>query len=151
MFKTHLLFSLFLALLIFNYFNLNPYLFVIILVFSAILPDIDHGKSWIGRKLKLFSFIINLIFKHRRFIHSIIFASIAALIIRIFLGLYWIPFYIGYLSHLVLDAFTKQGVYLFYPSNFRIKGWVKVNGLTERAFLVFLGIINIIYIVKYIL
>ena len=151
MFKTHLLFALFISLLIINYFNLNPLIFILILVFSAVLPDIDHSKSWIGRKIKPLSFLVNFIFGHRRLIHSLFFALVIGVLINIFFDNYYIPFVIGYLSHLFLDTITKQGVYLFYPFKFRIHGFIKTNGIIEKMFLWFLGLINVIYIVKYIL
>ena len=151
MFKTHLMFGLFLSLLFFSYFDLNPFIFIIVLVFCSILPDIDHGKSWIGRKLRIISWITNFIFGHRKLIHSIIFTTIIAFLIRNFFGLYWVPFYLGYLSHIFLDILTKQGVYLFYPSNFKINGFIKTNGIIEKVFLVFLFVLNLLLTVKYIL
>jgi inner membrane protein len=148
MFKTHLMFSLLISLLIFKYFNLNPYLFVLILVLAGSLPDIDHNKSKIGRRLFFISWIINLFFGHRKLIHSIFFASFLSLIIKLIFNNYWIPFYIGYLSHLFLDGVTKQGLYIFYPSNFKIKGFIKTNNFIEKLFLLILFILNIYSIVK---
>ena len=148
MFKTHLMFSLLISLLIFKYFNLNPLVFILILVLAGSLPDIDHTKSKIGRKLFFVSFFVNLVFGHRKLIHSIIFASVLALIIKLSFGYYWIPFYIGYLSHLFLDSLTKQGLYIFYPSNFKLSGFIKTNSLLEKLFLLVLFILNVYYIVK---
>ena|SRR3989344_1904925 len=150
MFKTHLLFSLLIALLIFNYFDLNPYVFVLILVLAGSLPDIDHAKSFIGRRLFIFSWLVNLFFGHRRLIHSIMFASILSLTIKLSFGSYWVPFYIGYLSHLFLDILTKQGLYIFYPSSFRLGGFIKTNGLIEKLFLMVLIVGNVYSILKYI-
>lgn len=151
MFKTHLLFALFISFLIYNYFNLNPILFILILVFSATLPDIDHAKSWIGRKLKPLSLIINFIFGHRKFIHSLFFVLSISFLIKIFYGNYYIPFLIGYISHLILDILTKNGIYLFYPFKLKIHGFIKTNGIIEKLFLVFLGLVNIVFIINYIL
>ncbi len=150
MFKTHLMFSLLISLLIFKYFNLNPYLFILILIFAGSLPDIDHSKSKIGRKFFFVSWFVNLFFGHRKLIHSIMFASVLSLIIKLSFGNYWIPFYIGYLSHLFLDSLTKNGLYIFYPSNFKLSGFVKTNGLFEKLFLLVLFILNIYYIITYI-
>lgn len=148
MFKTHLLFALLISLLTFNYSNINPLIYILIFVFTASLPDIDHNKSKIGRKLFFISFFINWIFGHRKLIHSVVFATILALIIRFTLGLYWIPFYLGYLSHILLDALTKQGVYLFYPSSFKIHGFIKTNGIIEKLFLVILAVLNVVLIIR---
>ena len=150
MFKTHLMFSLLISLLIFNYFNLNPYLFILILILAGSLPDIDHAKSKIGRKFFPISWFVNLFFGHRKLIHSIFFASVLSLIIKLSFGNYWIPFYIGYLRHLFLDCLTKQGLHIFYPSNFKLKGFIKTNGLFERLSLLVLFILNVYYILTYI-
>ena len=147
MFKTHLFFALFISLLIFEYFNLNPLLFILILVFSASLPDIDHSKSFIGRKVKILSFLINFIFGHRKLIHSLFFVLIITLIIRIFSN-YYLAFFIGYVSHLFLDLLTKQGLRIFYPFKFKVHGFIKTNGLIEKLFLLFLIIVDIVYIIK---
>ena len=149
MYKTHLLFALFLALLIFNYFNLNSLLFILVLVFSATLPDIDHSKSWIGRKVKLLSWLINFIFGHRKLIHSIFFAVFLAIIIKLFFNDYYIPFFLGYLSHLFLDALTKQGVRVFYLFKFKTSWIIRTNSIVEKLLLITL-IMLIIYKLMYI-
>ena len=149
MYKTHLLFALFLALLIFNYFNLNSLLFILVLVFSATLPDIDHSKSWIGRKVKLLSWLINFIFGHRKLIHSIFFAVFLAIIIKLFFNDYYIPFFLGYLSHLFLDSLTKQGVRILYPLKFKTSWIIRTNSIVEKLLLIIL-IILIVYKLIYI-
>ena len=148
MFKTHLLFALLISLLIFNYFNLNQILFILILIISAIIPDIDHSRSWIGRKFKPLSLIVNFIFGHRKLIHSLFFVILISFLIKIFSNNYYIPFFIGYLSHLFLDSLTKQGIMLFYPFKFRVKGFLQTNGIVEKVFFVILAVINIIYIIN---
>jgi len=148
MFKTHLLFGLFVSLLLFSHFDLNPLIFILVLVFCSILPDIDHSKSWIGRRFKIISWIINFIFGHRKLIHSLFFALALSLVIKIFFNNYYIPFAFGYLSHLFLDGLTKQGIYLFYPLKFRIRGFIKTNGIIEKIFLVFLFVLNLVYLIK---
>ncbi len=147
MFKTHLIFSLLIALLIFNYFKLNPILFILILVLSGSLPDIDHAKSKIGRKLFLISWLVNLFFGHRKLIHSVWFATLFSFLIKLGFGNYWIPFFIGYLSHLFSDALTKQGIYFFYPIKFKISGFITTNGFIEKVFLFILIILNVYYII----
>ena len=151
MFKTHLMFSFLLALILYKYFDLSPYLFIVILVLAGTLPDIDHSKSFIGRRFFIISWIANLFFGHRKLIHSLFFALFIALLIKIFFNNYYIPFIIGYSCHLLLDGLTKQGVRIFYPLKFRIYGFVKTNGIVEKMFLVVLAVANVIYIVKYIL
>ena len=133
MFKTHLAFAFLISLLIFNYFNLNPILFVIFILIGSLTPDLDHGKSKISRKLWPISMIIKFIFKHRGLFHSLIFAAIISLIIKLLIGNYSIPFFIGFLSHLFTDALTKQGVNFLYPIKFfKIKGFIRTNSFLEK-------------------
>ena len=139
MFKTHAIFGLFLALLTFNYFNLNRYLFISITFISAIALDIDEENSYIGYRTKPLSNIINIIFKHRGFIHSFLFISILSFIIWLYFGNYFIPFLIGTISHLFLDSLTPMGIKAFYPFNFKIRGIFKTSGLIDH--LLFFGII----------
>ena len=149
MFKTHLAFSFLLALSLFKYFNLNFYLFLIIFILAGILPDIDHSKSWIGRKFKLLSWLINFIFGHRKLIHSIFFAVFLAIIVKIFFNDYYIPFFLGYLSHLFLDSLTKQGVRILYPLKFKTSWIIRTNSIVEKLLLIIL-IILIVYKLIYI-
>jgi len=149
MFKTHLAFSFLLALFLFKYFSLNFYLFLIIFTLAGILPDIDHSKSWIGRKVKLLSWLINFVFGHRKLIHSMFFAIFLAIIIKLFFNDYYIPFFLGYLSHLFLDALTKQGVRVFYPFKFKTSWIIRTNSMVEKLLLIIV-IILIVYRLIYI-
>ncbi len=70
---------------------------------GSILPDIDHGSSFIGRRIPF----VNKFVKHRGVTHSLI-ATVIAFYINPWLGL-------GYASHIILDMLTKQGVRLLFP------------------------------------
>ena len=140
MFKTHLAFALFIGLLIFNYFDLNIYWFFILLLIGAGFADIDMPKSKFGRKIRPLSNILNFIFGHRKFIHSGLFLLIVGYAFYLFFGDYYIPFLIGYLSHLVLDSFSKEGINFIYPfRRLEIKGFLKTGSFFEKIlFFVFL-------------
>ena len=64
----------------------------------------------------------------------------------IFLGLF-IVFVVLFLSTRKKNL-TKQGIMLFYPFKFRVKGFLQTNGIVEKVFLVILAVINIIYIIN---
>ncbi|MDD5457569.1 MAG: metal-dependent hydrolase [Candidatus Margulisbacteria bacterium] len=148
---THSVFGLFLTLVILAAFGIKISLHWTILTFAvigAVLPDIDHPKSLIG---KLFPFISNPLerrFGHRTFTHSLLGALFFTLIFSLIILLYnltlyglhiafnikyfglntanyglairWIAaFFISYTSHLVLDMFNKQGSQLFWPNTGR--------------------------------
>ena len=140
MFKTHLAFALLIGLLIFNYFNLNIYWFFILLLIGAGFADIDMPKSKFGRKIKPISNILNFMFGHRKFIHSGLFLLLVGYLFYLLFGNYYIPFLIGYLSHLILDAFSKEGINFIYPfKSLMIKGFIKTNSLFEK--ILFFGFI----------
>ncbi len=142
------MFSFLLALILYKYFDLSPYLFIVILVLAGTLPDIDHSKSFIGRRFFIISWIANLFFGHRKLIHSLFFAIFLAFLVKLFFNIYYIPFFLGYLSHLFLDSLTKQGIRLFYPFKFKISGFIKTNSLLEKLFLLALFTLIIIKLSK---
>ena len=78
---------------------------------ASLLPDICHMRSKIGRRLKLISFIIRLLFGHRTFTHSLIFVF------------------------LILDMLTPRGVQLFYPlpQNIHFPITVKTGGWMDLS------------------
>ncbi|CAA7613185.1 Predicted membrane-bound metal-dependent hydrolase [Candidatus Terasakiella magnetica] len=87
---------------------------------GALLPDIDHPGSWVGRRLWPVSKPLSLLIGHRGLTHSLV-AVVAGLVILNVLGpspslARWVePLVIGYLSHLGADALTPAGVPLLWP------------------------------------
>ena len=147
MYYTHLAFGFLVSLLAINLFDINNKLFFVLIAISfSIFPDIDERKSKIGKKYKKTSTIINFIFGHRGFFHSIF----------IPLALYFVFYYInneigvavlvGYFSHLFMDAITKHGIRPLYPIiNKKINGPVKTNSITEKI-LFLIVIVLILYV-----
>lgn len=122
----------------------NQILFIIILLFFSIFPDIDESSSKIFKKLKPFSYLA-ILFGHRNILHTIYFPLLIFLALFIFdLKLLSLAVLIGYLSHLFLDLITKKGIALFYPlSKRRIKGFIKVGSLIENIILIILIVLMI--------
>lgn len=99
--------------------------------FCALLPDLDQHKSIASRyaiNKPAHAFLRHL--RHRRFTHSILGTAMFALLVLALtnlansllpdglsstLGLAAVA---GWTSHLVADAFNKQGIHLFYPFTF---------------------------------
>ncbi len=84
---------------------------------GALLPDIDHPKSWAGRRCRMVSRPLAAIAGHRGFTHSLL---------AVVLGLYLLhapeipravaaPIVVGYLSHLAADLLTPAGLRLAWP------------------------------------
>jgi len=148
MFKTHLVFSLLVSLLAYSYFDINVYLFILICVLAGTLPDIDHPKSKVS--IPVISNIINFFFGHRKLFHSIFFVIVLGLIIKSFFGDYYIPFELGYLSHIILDALTKQGINFIYPfKQLTVKGFIRTNGFLEKIIFIILVVLNLVVLVNF--
>ena len=75
---------------------------------GSLLPDLDTPNSFIGRRLKIISYPLSTIFKHRGFLHSITpVIFLKSLFIK--------SIALGYLLHLVGDTFSESGIKWFLP------------------------------------
>ena len=96
-------------------------------IFITLLPDVDHRKSVIGKVFFPLASFLDKNFGHRTITHSLS-LFVPLFIIILFLELNIINPYFGrsgidfslifqfaYLSHLILDMLTIQGIPLFYP------------------------------------
>jgi inner membrane protein len=123
--------------------------------FAALLPDLDNTESTIEnirfggyRLLKGPAFIIDKLFKHRGFLHSLLSVALLAFVLLGFLPQIPIEIHItillGYVSHLVTDSMTPEGIPWFYPWEFRATLLPKILCVTTGSFmetLVFVGLI----------
>lgn len=138
--KTHLIFGIFLIFCFIKYID-NFFIFILTLLIASILPDIDSRFSIIG-KSKFFR-IFQFLFKHRGFFHSLFALSLFTFLIYLFSPLVSLGFFIGYLSHIFLDALTKRGVVLFWPFKQRISGPILTGGFVETTIFVIFLLINL--------
>ena len=144
LFRTHLAFGFLIGLCLIDFFNLEKQiLFMVVLLFFSIFPDIDESSSRVAKRLKPFSYLA-VVFGHRNIFHTIYFPIAISAVLFIFdLRALALAVLIGYLLHLFLDLITKRGIALFYPlSKRRIKGFIKVGSLIEN--LIFLVLIALI-------
>jgi membrane-bound metal-dependent hydrolase YbcI (DUF457 family) len=102
-------------------------LYLSLCIFSSLLPDIDHTKSMIGKFFFPLAKYLDRNFGHRTITHSIT-VLIPLFIFFCFLELqiinpiferinidFSLIFFFSFLSHLILDMLTVQGIPLFYP------------------------------------
>lgn len=103
--------------------NYEPVLLLGAGAVGAVIPDICHGGSKIGRAFPAVSKIINICFGHRTFTHSLIFLILAALLFNAFLPNEAISagLLAGMASHLLLDMATKKGIKLFFPFKITVR------------------------------
>lgn len=133
---THSVFGVFLTLIILAVFGVQWGLHWTIILFAilgAIIPDIDHPKSVIGRIFYPISAPIERRYGHRTITHSLIGWAISTVLFAVIIGLIsfiplitevgwgdlpirWIAaFSISYFSHLILDMLNRRGSQMFWP------------------------------------
>jgi membrane-bound metal-dependent hydrolase YbcI (DUF457 family) len=129
MFKTHIVISLLVALLIYPFFHMNEGVFLLVFLFAALLPDIDSSSSFIGKHVP----VIGWLFRHRGVWHSVPALFILTAMTYILSDLtIAVVFSFGYLTHLCADALTHEGLQPLYPLSFRVKGFIRTNSLVEH-------------------
>ncbi|WP_054711903.1 metal-dependent hydrolase [Bacillus sp. JCM 19041] len=121
-------------------------------VAGALLPDICHTHSKIGRRFPVISKMIATIFGHRTFTHSLLFLVIINATL-----LFFFPdnealrrgVLIGMASHYLLDALTVRGIRFLYPADIRVRlARIRTGGGFESILLaLFVVAIGWIYVV----
>ena len=142
--RAHVAVALFVGLLFAEKFSYSS-MFFVVLVVSSVLPDLDSFNSKIGRNF--LSRVLTAFTKHRGIMHSLLFTGILFFILYFLRREFAYVFLIGYGLHLLLDCFTRQGVRLFSPFNFKIHGFLKSGGRIEDALFVGFLIVDIFLIV----
>lgn len=121
--------------------------------FGALLPDIDHPQSSIGRILFFISQPINERFGHRGLVHGFV-VWIPLLIASIFANLeiiQWIA--LGGLSHILLDMYNTTGVRAGEPFTSKVfvcfKSDWRINTSSVQEILVFIVIFIALSVTQY--
>lgn len=124
---------------------------------GSLFPDIDQRKSSISQMYPFLSKHIGSKCRHRGFTHSLLCLSLIVLTLYIVLNIsnfniilliISIGFIAGYISHLILDFLTSEGIELFYPwkTNFKIAK-IKTGSKTEKIINKVLKIFNLLLII----
>jgi inner membrane protein len=93
---------------------------------GALVPDVDHAKSFIGRALYPISYPLSKIVVHRGLTHSLIFALFIAAVTYLVIDgfgvnyIYAYAFSVGYMSHIFADMITAGGTEFLFPYRKRI-------------------------------
>ncbi|HLC64787.1 MAG TPA: metal-dependent hydrolase [Candidatus Nanoarchaeia archaeon] len=145
MFYTHLAFSVLFASLWLRIFpSSDAVLFIALAIFFGALPDIDTSKSKIGRKFPLISTIIGFFFGHRGIFHTVYIPILLFVLSSYYFGFSLsAAILVGYISHLIGDALTIQGIKPFQPlHNMEIRGFMATGSIAELVLLVMLLVID---------
>ncbi|AFJ63513.1 MULTISPECIES: metal-dependent hydrolase [Bacillus] len=148
--KTHIMGGIASCSAIAYYYGYDPVLMTSAGALGALIPDICHTKSKIGRTLPVLSKVVSTVFGHRTFTHSLLF-----MLIMFFITASYIPnpsisagLMIGMASHLVLDAWTVNGIKLLFPSaiRFRLPLYMRTGSFSEQLVLAGLTIVSCYYL-----
>jgi inner membrane protein len=152
MYYTHLAFGTLIALVSIDFFDIqNKLIFTLIAVLFSIFPDIDDTQSRVGKENKLISRIINFIFGHRGFFHSIYIPLILFFVFYNINNELGAAVLVGYISHLFIDGLTKNGIKPFYPLiNRKINGFFKTNSISEKIFFLIMVLLDLYILLGYI-
>ena len=119
--KTHLIFAILILSFIFT-FSFENILFLGVILFSVLIPDLDNSS-------------IGIFIKHRGIMHSLLFPFIIGILLIPFITLTFVKaFWIGYSLHLLGDILTIAGVPLLWPSKKKASLKIfKVGGTFEKV------------------
>jgi len=125
---THILFSILIIVGIYEmYPSLKlyiPFVYATVLApIGALVPDLDHPHSYISQNWKFLSVVIRKTTPHRGWTHSLIGGAFFTVALG---GMFWyahastlntIPFFVGYVSHLLSDSLNPTGVNWLWPKS----------------------------------
>jgi inner membrane protein len=141
----------------------TPILLLSILgAFAALVPDLDNSESTLEnlrvggvRIFKCPAFIIDKMFKHRGYLHSLLALALLSFVLLGFLPMLpkdvVIVILLGYLSHIALDSLTPVGIPWLYPleHNFRLLPkilCITTGSIAEMAFFVVLVVLYAMFL-----
>ncbi|MFE6168616.1 metal-dependent hydrolase [Viridibacillus arvi] len=103
--------------------NYDPLVLIGSSVVGALIPDICHSGSKIGRTFRITSKIVNKIFGHRSFTHSLLFLLLMSFVMNTYISNESITagVLLGMVSHYILDMATKNGIKLFFPLKITVR------------------------------
>ncbi|MCY1117957.1 metal-dependent hydrolase [Bacillus safensis] len=148
--KTHIMGGIAASTAVAYYYGFDPVTMAAAGSAGALIPDLCHTKSKIGRKFPLLSTLISSVFGHRTFTHSLLF-----LLIIYFLATTYIPndslsigLLVGMASHLILDAGTVNGIKFLFPASIKVRlpFYVKTGSAGEQVVLAALTVVTCYYI-----
>ncbi len=138
LFRTHVVCGLACYFLL-SYFLEMPVFVLGFVLLGAVFVDVDSCSSKIGRRF----WFLSPFFRHRGVMHSLVACIFLSLIVGLFSLWAGFGFFVGYVSHLIMDCFTKMGVKLFWPLGFRVKGFIRSGSWIEDVVFVLVLILDI--------
>lgn len=147
--KTHITGGIAASLAFAQITNYDPVILLCAGTIGALLPDICHGGSKMGRTFPALSKVINTLFGHRTFTHSLLFLVLVGILLNAFsvneaatAGIL-----VGMASHYILDMATKNGIKLLFPLRVTVRFPVTATtgGLAEYAVFAALSVLVVYF------
>ncbi len=122
---------------------------IVVSALFALAPDIDTIKSKAGKLLQPFSTVASFLFRHRGFLHSFVFAILVYFgMLYVFSATVAAAAAVGYSSHLLLDAMTKEGIRPLSPLlKFRLRGPITTGSFFEQVVLAAMFVLLLVKLV----
>jgi len=126
--------------------------FMGVLMFASIFPDLDEPHSRVSRffPFNILSYILSLFVRHRGFTHNfcgITFFTLIPFTISLFIFplqitiIYFLPWLIGYILHIIGDSMTLSGVtnffcgkWLFMKKQFTLRATPKILSFRTNSY-----------------
>ena len=148
LFTGHILVAILLFLLARSHFlalGANEVVAFVILLFAALLPDIDEKNSKMNRWSGILGRVVIKVFRHRGLLHSLLFSGTIALALGLFFHeAYGLAFLLGYFAHIFADGITPMGVALLYPLPWKVSGPLRVGSIGEKLLTIMLFVIVVV-------
>ncbi|HDL02299.1 MAG TPA: metal-dependent hydrolase [Candidatus Pacearchaeota archaeon] len=142
LFRTHVVFGL-VVWLVLSFFIKMPVFVLGFVLLGSVFVDIDSCSSKIGKRFWFLAWFL----RHRGVLHSLVACIVLSLVVGVLNLWMGFGFFIGYVSHLVLDCFTRRGIGLFWPFDFRVRGFVRSGSWVEDVIFVLILILIGLYFV----
>lgn len=147
--KTHITGGIAASLAFAQITNYDPVVLLCAGTIGALLPDICHGGSKIGRTFPALSKIINKLFGHRTFTHSLLFLVLTGVLLNALSAneAATAGILVGMASHYILDMATKNGIKLLFPVKVTVRFPITATtgGFSEYAVFAVLSVLAVYY------
>ena len=145
--RTHFIIGLLTFLIVESYFEYK-FLFFVSLFVASVLPDIDVKTSKISKSLFPLGEVVRLFVKHRGVLHSLLLWFTVSLLFFPFFPEISYGLFIGSFLHIMADGLTLRGIKAFWPSSYKLRGFIRTGGVIEDFLFLVLLIFVIGIIVK---
>lgn len=147
--KTHITGGIAASLAFAQITNYDPVILLCTGTIGALLPDICHGGSKMGRTFPALSKIVNTLFGHRTFTHSLLFLVLIGVLLDALSANEAVTagILVGMASHYILDMATKNGIKLLFPLRITVRFPVTATtgGMSEYAVFAVLSVLAVYY------